>query len=86
MSRFGRKQSTSDIAVQRLKLVLVHDRIGSSPDRNIVTQIKRDIVNVLSKYVEVDVTNLDVELRQSERAESGYDAHLTAEIPIRKIK
>ncbi|MEX1307842.1 MAG: cell division topological specificity factor MinE [Eubacteriales bacterium] len=85
MSRFGRK-SSSDIAVERLKLVLVHDRMGAGPDRNIITQIKRDIVDVLSKYVEVDVTSLDVEIRQSGRDESGYAAHLTAEIPIRKIK
>ncbi len=85
MSRYGRK-SSSDIAVERLKLVLVHDRMGTSPDRNVITQIKRDIVDVLSKYVEVDVANLDVEIRQSIRDESGYAAHLTAEIPITKIK
>ena len=66
MSRFERK-SSSAIAVERLKLVLVHDRIGTSPDRNIVAQIKRDIVQVLSKYVEIDVGNLDVEIHQSDR-------------------
>ena len=47
---FFRKKSSGNVAKDRLKLVLVSDRANCSPD--IMEQIQKDIINVLSKYVE----------------------------------
>ena len=47
---FFRKKSSSNVAKDRLKMVLVSDRANCSPD--IMEQIKNDIIHVLSKYVE----------------------------------
>ena len=54
---FFRKKSSSNVAKDRLKMVLVSDRANCSPD--IMEQIKNDIIHVLSKYVEtVSYTHL----------------------------
>ena len=49
---FFRKKSSSNVAKDRLKMVLVSDRANCSTD--IMEQIKNDIIHVLSKYVEID--------------------------------
>ena len=52
-SDFFRKKSSGSIAKDRLKLVLVSDRANCSPE--LMEQIKNDIINVISKYVEIDL-------------------------------
>ena len=51
MDLFKRK-SSGDIAKDRLKLVLVSDRANCSPD--VMEMIKNDIIQVISKYMEID--------------------------------
>ena len=53
---FFRKKSSSNVAKDRLKMVLVSDRANCSPD--VMEQIKNDIIHVLSKYVAVSYTHL----------------------------
>ena len=55
---FFRKKSSGQKAVDRLKLVLVSDRSNCSPE--IMEQIKNDIIQVISKYVEIDIEGLDI--------------------------
>lgn len=62
---FFRKKSSSNVAKDRLKMVLVSDRANCSPD--IMEQIKNDIIHVLSKYVEIDLDGLDIKIEQTER-------------------
>ena len=50
---FFRKKSSSNVAKDRLKMVLVSDRANCSPE--IMEQIKNDLIYVLSKYVEIDL-------------------------------
>lgn len=57
--RFFHKNS-SGIARDRLKVVLLSDRMNCSPEK--IRLIKRDIVRVLGKYLEIDDT-LSVEIR-----------------------
>ena len=45
---FFRKKSSSNVAKDRLKMVLVSDRANCSPE--IMEQIKNDIIQVISKY------------------------------------
>lgn len=82
-----RKKSSSSIAKERLKLVLIHDRAGTSPNSNVMEMVRRDIIGVISKYFDVDEQDFDVEICNSADMQSGNSAtRLTANIPIRSIK
>ena len=84
----ARKQtSSSNIARERLKLVLIHDRAGTSPSSNVMEMLRKDIVGVISKYFDVEESDFDVEIKHSSDLQAGSAAtQLTANIPIRRIK
>ena len=82
---FFKKKSSSDIAKDRLKLVLVSDRASCSPE--LMQKIRSDIIEVLSKYAEIDkegidinITNLDAEDYVGKSSPALY-----ANIPIKNI-
>lgn len=82
---FFRKKSSGSIAKDRLKLVLVSDRANCSPD--IMEQIKKDIIDVLSKYVEIDFEGLDIKITQTDSDnDNGTVPALFANIPIKDIR
>ena len=83
-----KKKSSSEMAKDRLKLVLVSDRSSCSPE--IMERIKNDILEVLSKYVEVDQAGLDIKFTQMDTEGATSDAKsvpaLYANIPIKNMK
>ncbi len=83
-----KKKTSSEMAKDRLKLVLVSDRSSCSPE--IMERIKNDILEVLSKYVEVDQTGLDIKLTQMDTEGDSSDSKsvpaLYANIPIKNMK
>lgn len=82
---FFKKKSSGSVAKERLKFVLVSDRANCSPE--IMEQIKNDIINVLSKYVEIDTDGLDIKITQTESEnDNGTVPALFANIPIKDIK
>lgn len=82
---FFKKKSSGDVAKDRLKLVLVSDRANCSPE--LMEQIKNDIINVISKYVEIDAEGLDIKITQTESdGNNGSVPALYANIPIRDLK
>ena len=84
-SDFFRKKSSSNVAKDRLKMVLVSDRANCSPE--IMEQIKNDIIQVISKYVEIDVEGLDIKIDQTEsESTNGMVPALYANIPIKDMK
>lgn len=82
---FFRKKNSSDVAKDRLKLVLVSDRANCSPE--VMEMIKNDIIKVISKYLEVDAEGLDIQIMQTDidGNNKGIPA-LYANIPIKKLK
>ncbi len=82
---FFRRKSSGSLAKDRLKLVLVSDRANCSPD--LMEKIKVDIINVITKYVEIDQEGLDIKIEQME-SEGGHGTvpALYANIPIREIR
>lgn len=82
---FGKDESSSkDIAKERLKLVLIHDRAGVSP--KFADMIKNDIVKVVSNYMEIDEDKLDIHLSRVNGDNDSYYSALIANIPIKKMK
>lgn len=82
---FFRKKASGNVAKDRLKLVLVSDRAGCSPE--IMEQIKNDIIAVISKYVVIDQDGLDIKITQTEsEGNNGNVPALFANIPIKDLK
>ena len=81
---FFRKKSSGNVAKDRLKLVLVSDRAGCSPE--IMEQIKNDIITVISKYVEIDLDGLDIKITQEPDGNNGTVPALFANIPFKEMK
>ncbi len=80
-----RKKTPGDIAKDRLKLLLVSDRAGCSPE--VMEKIKNDIIQVISKYMEIDAEGLDIQITQTEsEGNNGNVPALYANIPIKDIK
>ena len=83
---FGKKDEKSkNVAKERLKLVLVHDRADLSP--KFLDMIKGDIIRVISEYADIDETGLDIKLTRMKRdMDSSTISALVANIPIIKVK
>lgn len=78
---FGKKEDTAkNIAKDRLRLVLMHDRADIPAP--MMEEMRRELLLVLSKYVEIDEMELDVTL---DRGEDNAVA-LIANIPIRRVR
>lgn len=75
----GKESSSKEIAKERLRLVLVHDRASVSPQ--FLETLKDALVRVISDYMEIDEANMDVNLTSSE-----HSVALVANIPIRRMK
>lgn len=77
---FGRdSEGSKETAKERLRLVLVHDRSSVSP--HLLESLKEELIQVISKYMDIDVTGLEVNLERSEESVA-----LVANIPIRKVR
>ena len=55
-----RKKKSSEIAKDRLKILLISDRIDCSPE--VMEMIKRDIAKILCKYMQIDTSTLELEV------------------------
>ncbi len=67
-------------AKNRLRLVLMHDRTQISPA--VLAQMRDDMVEVISKYVEIDTSALEVNLESDE----SNSIALVANIPVLRTR
>lgn len=74
----GKDESSAQAAKRRLQFVLVHDRINLPPD--IMTAMKEEILQVISKYVQVAGDAIDVALQPRD----GEVSLLITEVPFTK--
>lgn len=84
-SFFTKKESSKDVAKERLKLVLIHDRANVSPQ--FLEMIKGEIIKVIQNYMEIDESELDIQLTKTKSDEGNRVVPaLVANIPIRNVK
>ncbi|KUK64514.1 MAG: Cell division topological specificity factor [Desulfotomaculum sp. 46_80] len=77
---FGKDSGGSkNIAKERLRLVLVHDRTSVSPE--LLQLLKTELIKVISTYLEIDEQALEVSLETSDN-----QVALVANIPVRGMK
>ena len=80
-----KKKSSGDVAKDRLKLLLVTDRASCSPE--MMEQIKNEIIQVISKHMDIDMEGLDIQITQTEsESNNGTVPALFVNIPIRDIR
>lgn len=73
----GRQPASATTARERLQLVLAHDRSDLSPEQ--LDQMRREIFEVVAKYVDIDLEEGDVTLETEDRVTA-----LVANLPIRR--
>ena len=80
---FSNRSASKEVAKDRLKLILIHDRSDLSPE--LLELIKGEIMKVISTYAEIDSSEVDIRLTRTDESEGNSPA-LIASIPIRRIK
>lgn len=81
MRHFFRRKSSCQIAKDRLKILLISDRVNCSPE--IMELIKADITKVISKYMKIDAENMDIQINaKGNKGGRGKTPILYANIPI----
>lgn len=83
LSRFFGKENeanmTKTVAKERLRLVLVHDRLDIS--ETVMENLREDLIAAIGKYMEIDQEALEVSLS---RDDDGVA--LIANIPVLNVK
>lgn len=80
--RLFRKKSSCQVAKDRLKILLISDRVNCSPE--MMERIKTDITKVISKYMKIDTENMDIQInaKTGKGTREGKTPTLYANIPI----
>jgi len=83
-SLFYGKKNSKDVAKERLKLVLVHDRVNCSVQ--VLELLKNDIIKVISNYMEIDDEGLDFQITNTSTEDNENVPVLYANIPIKSMR
>lgn len=80
---FFRKKKSSEIAKDRLKILLISDRINCSPQT--LNLIKVEIIKSISKYMSIDEEHMEIVLKRNNKRGKSRKPSLYANIPILDI-
>lgn len=75
----GKQEKSKSVAKDRLKLVLMHDRADIPAP--MMEQLRNELIQVLSKYIEIDESDLNFALEREDNTVA-----LVANIPIRRVR
>lgn len=70
---FGRKKATAEVAKERLQIILAHERALTGPESGRspvwLSQLQKELLDVVAKYIKVDQDALKVHLEKRENIE-----------------
>ena len=83
---FSKKSAPSkDVARDRLKMILVTDRVSGSSQ--LLEMMKNDILKVVQNYLDIDINDLDLQIsQQSHDGQDDPTPRLKANIPIKSMR
>lgn len=64
LKKFTGKDNSKDVAKKRLKFALIYDKLEVSDD--MLKNLQQDIVEVISRYFEIDKDALTLDIRQTD--------------------
>ena len=82
LQRIFRKDSyktSKDVAHERLRLVLMHDRLDLSP--KVLDELRTDLMNVIKEYMEIDEKTMEINMERDQHCVA-----LVANIPVIRMK
>ncbi len=78
---FFRRRSSKEVAKDRLKILLISDRVNCSAET--LEMIKHDIAKVISKYMKIDANSMEIQISKTSAKDRGAAGPvLNANIPI----
>ncbi len=79
--RLFKKKKSREVAKDRLKILLISDRVNCSTE--MMEMIKNDIAKVISKYMKIDTESMEIQIsKTSNKGHSPKTPTLYANIPI----
>jgi len=77
---FGKESiGSKNIAKERLRLVLVHDRVNVSPQ--FMEVLKKDMIDTISNYMEINEKEMEISITTT-----NSSVALVANIPVHRMK
>ena len=64
LGKFFGRQGSKEAAKKRLKFALVYDKLEISDD--LLNDLQRDVVEVISKYFEIDTAAIKLDIKRSD--------------------
>lgn len=66
----GEKKKTASVAKERLQIILAHERSGrASGELDYLPDLQRDLIAVISKYIQIDPKDIKVNLERQDDLE-----------------
>ena len=66
---FGNQPKTAQVAKERLQLIIAHERDGGTRAANFLPDLQRELIAVISKYVQINPDDIRVSLEKQDRFE-----------------
>ena len=65
----GEKKKTASVAKERLQIILAHERAGRGGQPDYLPALQRDLVAVISKYIQINPADIKVHLERQDNLE-----------------
>ena len=62
----GEKKKTANVAKERLQIILAHERTGGSHKPDYLPALQRDLIAVISKYININPNDIKVNLERQD--------------------
>ena len=66
----GEKKQTATVAKERLQLILAHERGGRTTSPTYLADLQRELVAVISKYVQINPDDIKVSMERQDNLET----------------
>jgi len=71
------EEKSKDVAKERLRLVLVHDRMDRMGiSRDVLNNMKEDLMEVITKHLEIDEQGLEISFDRQDKDSVALEANI----------